>query len=85
MPDYAYDMHTRQGKAMGRGLKYFYEESVRTNNSNKIEGEVELEALAMEVDNVYGVERIDRGTDDADVVIKSKAKPTEVDLFGEFN
>ncbi len=85
MPDYAYDMHTRQGKAMGRGLKFFYEESVRTNNSNKIEGEVELEALAMEVDNVFGVERIDRGTDDADVVIKSKAKPTEADLFGEFN
>ena len=85
MPDYAYDMHTRQGKAMGRGLKHFYEESVKTNNSNKIEGEVEIEALAMEVDNVFGVERIDRSTEDAEVVVKSKSKPTQVDLFGEFD
>ena len=85
MPDYAYDMHTRQGKAMGRGLKHFYEDSVRTNNSNKIEGEVEIEALAMEVDKVYGVERIDRNTEDAEVVVKSKSKPTQVDLFGEFD
>lgn len=83
MPDYAYDMHTRKGKAMGRGLKYFYEESVKTNNSNKIKGEEEIEALAMEVDNVYGVERIDNNFDDTQTVIKSKAKPTQIDLFAE--
>ena len=27
IPDWAYDMHTRKGKAMGRGLSYFYKES----------------------------------------------------------
>lgn len=84
MPDYAYDMHTRKGKAMGRGLKHFYEESVKTNNSNKIQGEEEIEALAMEVDNVFGVERIDMCHDDKEAVIKSKEKPKQPDLFAEF-
>lgn len=85
MPDYAFDMHTRKGKAMGRGLKYFYEESVRTNNSNKIKGEEEIEALAMEVDNVFGVERIDMNHDDTEAIIKSKSKPKQVGLFSEFD
>lgn len=83
MPDYAYDMHTRKGKAMGRGLKYFYEESVKTNNSNKIKGEERMEALAMEVDNVFGVERIDMNHDDTEAIIKSKSKPRQTDLFAE--
>lgn len=85
MPDYAYDMHTRKGKSMGRGLKYFYEESVKTNNSNKIKGEEEIEALAMEVDNVFGVERIDKNHDDTDAIIKSKSKPKQAGLFSEFD
>lgn len=85
MPDYAFDMHTRKGKAMGRGLKYFYEESVRTNNSNKIKGEEEIEALAMEVDNVFGVERIDMNHDDTEAIIKSKSQPKQAGLFAEFD
>lgn len=85
MPDYAYDMHTRKGKSMGRGLKYFYEEGVKTNNSNKIKGEEEMEALAMEVDNVFGVERVDINHDDTEAIIKSKSKPKQAGLFSEFD
>ncbi len=33
VPDWAYDMHTRQGKAMGRGLEYFREFCAQLNPS----------------------------------------------------
>lgn len=59
IPDWAYDMHTRRGKAMGRGLDYFYKESCLITNANKVEGEEELEKIAWKVDNVYGIERED--------------------------
>lgn len=72
IPDYAYDMHTRKGKAMGRGLKFFYEESVKTNNTNKIRGEEEMEVLAMELDKVTGVERVDIAVDNSEIIIKSR-------------
>lgn len=59
IPDWAFDMHTRKGKAMGRGLSYFYKESCLIANANKVEGEEDLERIAWKVDNVYGVERED--------------------------
>ena len=59
IPDWAFDMHTRKGKAMGRGLNYFYKESCLIANANKVEGEEELERIAWKVDNVYGVDRED--------------------------
>ena len=59
IPDRAFDMHTRKGKAMGRGLSYFYKESCLIANANKVEGEEELEKIAWKVDNVYGVDRED--------------------------
>ena len=59
IPNWAYDMHTRKGKAMGRGLDYFYKESCLIANANKVEGEEELERIAWKVDNVYGIERED--------------------------
>mgnify|MGYP003460803119 FL=1 len=59
IPDWAFDMHTRKGKAMGRGLSYFYKESCLIANANKVEGEEELEKIAWKVDNVYGVDRED--------------------------
>ena len=59
IPDWAFDMHTRKGKAMGRGLSYFYKESCLIANANKVEGEDELERIAWKVDNVYGVDRED--------------------------
>ena len=59
IPDWAFDMHTRKGKAMGRGLSYFYKESCLIANANKVEGEEELERIAWKVDNVYGVDRED--------------------------
>lgn len=59
IPDWAYDMHTRKGKAMGRGLSYFYKESCLIANANKVDGEEELERIAWKVDKVYGVDRED--------------------------
>ena len=59
IPNWAYDMHTRRGKAMGRGLDYFYKESCLITNANKVEGEEELEKIAWKVDNVYGIDRED--------------------------
>lgn len=59
IPDWAYDMHTRAGQAKGRGLKYFYQESCKIVNANKVEGEEELEKIAWKVDNVYGIDRED--------------------------
>ena len=59
IPNWAFDMHTRRGKAMGRGLDYFYKESCKITNANKVEGEEELERIAWKIDNVYGIERED--------------------------
>lgn len=59
IPDWAYDMHTRRGKSLGRGLDYFYKESCKIANANKVEGEEELEKIAWKVDNVYGIDRED--------------------------
>ena len=59
IPNWAFDMHTRRGKAMGRGLDYFYKESCKITNANKVEGEEELERIAWKVDNVYGIDRED--------------------------
>lgn len=83
IPDWAFDMHTRRGKALGRGLKYFYQESVKIANANKIEGEEELERLAMEMDNVSGVSRHDISQEETKDIVKGRAKPQEFDLFAE--
>lgn len=59
VPEWAYDKHTRKGKAMGRGLQHFYDDACLICNANKLEGEEELERIAWKVDKVYGVERED--------------------------
>lgn len=59
IPNWAFDMHTRRGKSMGRGLEYFYKESCLITNANKVEGEEELEKIAWKYDNVYGIDRED--------------------------
>lgn len=59
IPDWAFDMHTRRGKTMGRGLDYFYKESCLIANANKVDGEEDLERIAWKVDNVYGIDRED--------------------------
>lgn len=43
IPDYAFDMHTRKGKRMGRGMDHFYDEGGVIKNANKVPGEEELE------------------------------------------
>ncbi len=32
IPDYAFDQHTKKGKAMGRGIKHFWEEGAKLEN-----------------------------------------------------
>lgn len=62
--DYVFDNHTRRGKAMGRDLKFFYNESCKITNANKLQGEEELEKEAWKVDNVYGIQRDDEPVND---------------------
>jgi len=50
IPDYALDMHTRRGKTLGRGMAFFYKVGAFINNANKVDREVEYEALAQSVD-----------------------------------
>lgn len=50
IPDYAFDMHTQKGKSLKRGLDHFYEESAKINNRADIEGELEFEILAKQID-----------------------------------
>lgn len=79
IPNWAYDMHTRVGKSWGRGLDYFYQESCKIANANKVEGEEELEKIAWKVDNVYGIDREDLpATDKAyrDAERKDDGSPT---------
>ena len=62
IPDYVYDMHTRRGKAMGRGLEHFYSEAALINNAKKMPNEVAMEELALRADQHFsrpvGVENI---------------------------
>lgn len=50
IPDYAYDMHTRKGKSMGRGLEHFYAEGSLINNEGKVEREETFENMAKMMD-----------------------------------
>lgn len=83
LPDWAFDMHTRRGKAMGRGLRFFYEESCKIANANKLKGEVELEKEAWKVDGIYGgIDRVDEPVNDtAFLAIKSKNYDDSPTLF----
>ena len=62
--DYVFDNHTRRGKSMGRDLRFFYNESCKITNANKVTGEEELEKEAWKVDNVYGIQRDDEPVND---------------------
>ena len=46
IPEWAYDMHTRKGRKMGRsgrkGIVHFYESSAKINNNGNVAGEQEL-------------------------------------------
>ena len=46
VPEWAYDMHTRKGRKMGRsgrkGIVHFYESSAKINNNGNVAGEQEL-------------------------------------------
>lgn len=50
VPDYAWDLHTRKGKKMGRGLEHFYKEGAKINNPNRVDREKIFEKLALEAD-----------------------------------
>lgn len=50
VPDYAFDMHTREGRKRGRGLKHFYEEGAKINNTNLMPEEEEFFKLARQID-----------------------------------
>lgn len=60
VPDYVFDMHTRKGKSMGRGLDHFYNEAAKINNANKLPNELEMEELARVVDKKHSSSKIDK-------------------------
>ena len=49
IPDYAFDMHTRKGKQMGRDLKHFAENGARLANHKKQPGEDTYMRMAIKV------------------------------------
>lgn len=80
-PDYVYDMHTRKGKSLGRGLKHFYEESCKILNANKIEGEEELEKLAWATDGVNNIQREDVAATDSQYKKSAKNEVNQLSIF----
>ena len=54
IPEWAYDMHTRKGRKMGRsgknGIAHFYESSAKINNNGNVAGEKELFEQVMETE-----------------------------------
>ena len=54
IPEWAYDMHTRKGRKMGRsgrnGIAHFYESSAKINNNGNVSGEQELFKRVMETE-----------------------------------
>jgi replication-associated recombination protein RarA len=50
VPDYAFDMHTKRGKMLRRGLDHFYSEGALINNRAEVEGELLFEQLARQID-----------------------------------
>ena len=78
--DYDYDNHTRTGKAMGRGLDFFYNESAKIHNANKIKGEEELEQIALKVDNVKFCNRQDIPVSD-DELLAIEKRGGQLSLF----
>ena len=56
IPDYAYDMHTRKGRKLGRGIEHFAKEGAKLNNHFKMDGEDSYEQKALAViDNKKGL------------------------------
>lgn len=51
IPDYAFDMHTRRGKAMGRGIDHFYDVAAHIENHKKMPNEDEMVRLARIADH----------------------------------
>lgn len=80
--DYVFDMHTRKGKAMGRGLEFFYTDSCKIINANKLSGEERLEEEAWKVDYVGRIDRVDVPVQDTTfLAIKKKTDANQPTLF----
>lgn len=81
--DYVFDMHTRRGKAIGRGLEFFYTDSCKIVNANKLSGEEQLEQAAWKVDYVGRIDRVDEPVKDSTfLAVKKKADDNMPTLFG---
>lgn len=53
VPDYAYDIHTRKGKQMGRGIEHFYEQGGHLENHAEQPGERDAKYSAYNVHRRY--------------------------------
>jgi len=79
--DWVFDPHTRRGKAMGRGEDFFYKESAKIANANKLAGEEELEQVAMRVEGVYGITREDEPVKDSAYQVIKRKNDDNLTLF----
>lgn len=52
IPDYAYDMHSRKGKSMGRGIDHFYKEGDYCKNLDLQPGELEVKKEAIRLHKI---------------------------------
>jgi replication-associated recombination protein RarA len=51
IPDYALDMHTAEGKELGRGRRHFFEEASRTNPEVEVRDRTYLERIMKMLDS----------------------------------
>jgi len=51
IPEYAYDKHTLKGKRMGRGWKYFFDESIKLENRSNIKDIYLEKAKKIKIEN----------------------------------
>lgn len=83
IPDYAFDMHTHRGKAMGRGRDYFYQEASKINNANLMPNEEAMKALAYELGGGNNPQKPQpEQTVPQPVQTEKKKKLNEPSLFG---
>ncbi len=82
IPEYAYDMHTRRGKAMGHGIDHFYDVAAVLNNRNKMPNEDEMERLARIAD--HSQEEHTEFRENISCTQKEAEELAQGDLFGRF-
>ena len=81
IPDYAFDMHTRRGKAMGRGLDHFYDVASHIENARKMPNEEEFERIAREADKAASSHSQHEFKENISCTVEEANRNAQPDLF----